>query len=101
MRPRFLLPGIFRRHLKDEVGCLRLFPELVDHAVVLGRAEHDEDIRRHGLVWIPLLVVDEQVGRHVDIRSIQVAKVQYTERVMDCLQLPVVFSQWQTVGTRI
>ena len=84
-----LLPGAARRDLQDEVRRLGLFPELVRHALVHRRPDHDEYVRRDHGPGIALLVVEEHVPGDVDLLAVMEVGAQRGDRVDEGFELEV------------
>ena len=99
--PLVLAPRSSRSHLHHEGGHHALLPQLVDRALVLRDAEHHEDVRGHPGARVALLVVDEEVPGHVDVRPLQIMVVERADRIEDRVKLPVVLRHRLAVPARI
>ena len=63
-----------------------------------GRAQHHEHVRRHRRVAVVLLVVDEQVGRHVHVAPVPIVVPQRVAGVGQGGELEVAFRHRGSVG---
>ena len=96
-----VLPGAPRGHLQHEVGSVRLLPQPIAVAVMVGCTKHHEHVRRHHRIALALLVVDEQVGSDVHVSPAAEVVAQRVARVRDRGKLKVAFRHRCAVGAGV
>ena len=101
LAPVVLAPRADRRDFHHEGGHHPLLPQLVARAFVAGNTERDEHVRRHPGARIALLVVDEEIPGHVDVRAVPVMVLERADRIDDREELPVVLRHRLAVPARI
>ena len=94
-------PRAPRGDLQHEVRPLRLLPQPVRLPVAAVRSHHHEDVRGHHRLRVALLVVDEQVPRHVYVRPVAEVEPQPVHGVGQRRALMIGFRHRLPVGRRI
>ena len=88
-------------HLQHEVRRLRLLPQQVRSAPVVGRSQHHEHVRRHRCRGVPLFVVQQQVARYVHVLPGAKVLLQRADRVEQIVALKVALGHRLSVRARI